>query len=363
MPDPNLDRPNSDLPQIIPLDEFINEVPSFVKDNAYNVLRGRYYVENTSSIHLNTFDSKAFLAWDDELKMLVAVKEITSIHKDVTVQELIDRELLVAERYRRAGAMRIMATFTENGKGYIVTYPYVYALKNAEGEIEYRSSTLKNYLQDSLERLGLPQEIWQFKREQFRKLYERVSDLWNSDLAHMDLKTTNIVILDGEMFFIDLTFAKKLDDDKLITQKDSVLGTAGFIPPERVRNKTFTKQEMLISEATSFVLTTLDILFKNPIQRLQNIEPNWPTLFAFTPEERWKDILNELSYEITTTSIGVEGLPDETKDEFYNLMERVRQIFIDSLNVDPNKRQPIGQFIDRVEAWFDDVIAFYEQLS
>lgn len=267
--------------------------------------------------------------------------------KKLTIPELKDRFKVGAQIGASLDDTRIAARMIEymevGGECYLIMYPYIEKSITAENKIKYKfvslEDALKATVQDETDPDGIKTEPLlglDERLDYIDQLAEIIEALKVQDVAHFDLKPSNLIILHGKLRLIDFDLAIKQNDPQfksslIFNRLDALLGTVCYSSPERAIHRKLDFDPYL-SETFSFGLIAFRILFGQSLLT-NNLEG-----FSDLKDFDLGDVNSAPSHNLNK-ALNASKLSSQTKTA-------LRALFKAILQKEPKRRISIKQFVD-----------------
>ncbi|KAJ5043134.1 uncharacterized protein L3040_004517 [Drepanopeziza brunnea f. sp. 'multigermtubi'] len=150
------------------------------------------------------------------------IRRRRDIDKDNTIQQEFQRELKILKRLDHIHLVKIFASYTDPRYLAVLMKPVA-------------SINLKEYLQNQASDLQSNASERSILRTYYGCLTHAVAYLHDSNIRHMDIKPSNILIEKGEIYIADFGAATEFDDDESMTKGTVNARTARYQSPEVFR--------------------------------------------------------------------------------------------------------------------------------
>lgn len=188
-------------------------------------------------------------------------------------------------------------------------------------------------------------------RKLFLEICYGVKYLHDRNIAHLDLKTKNVLIdSDYKVKIIDFCFSQKLNRAQDKTRFDG--GTLPYMAPEKIklRNKK-TKEAYEALKSDIFALGQIYFtLFsgKKAFEQASEEDPNYKLIYNNSFEAFW----------LISDNSTINVITDETEEKAEKYDQNFKDLFLKMISVDPEDRPNIDEIIRYMK--YDDIAEDYE---
>ncbi|MEP7103488.1 MAG: hypothetical protein ABI721_02135 [Candidatus Dojkabacteria bacterium] len=297
-----------------------------------DLLEERYLVKKKikeSDHSINGIRTTIWFVEDKKLQNNFMVKE----YKYENDEARKETERLIKQIARQEdlyGDVRVMDSFESGNSNFVVMYfygtikPFLGILSDT---LDNKISDIKWSLKDRVEYLGL--------------LGRKILKMAKNRKYHFDLKLKNIIVEHNKPLFLDVDTMVDLSREDIDYSKnpgEDYPSTPNIISPERIQEEPII--DFYKSEVYSFGLIAFGLIFKDMLIRKDNFS-NQELYLSFIVNIDFNDKDNP-GYERLELLVDRSPFALKQKDELKILFRQI-------LQVDPNKRIGIPEFLERLE--------------